>query len=190
MPELALLTLAIGIGLIVSLLLGEGLGVPVGGLVVPGYLALALVRPLDVALTLLVALASYGAVQVLSGYLIVYGRRRTVLTILLGFILGVLLNELIGGGVLIGSEALSPRDPAGPWATSSTAVFELSSVGFLIPGLIAIWMDREGPLETSAGLLIGSVVTRLLLILLVPAAMQEHAARQPQLSELWQVLAR
>jgi len=69
-------------------------------------------------------------------------------------------------------------------------VFELSSVGFLIPGLIAIWMDREGPGETTAGLLTGSVLTRLLLILLVPAAMQEHAARQPQLSELWQVLSR
>ncbi|HBP18086.1 MAG TPA: poly-gamma-glutamate biosynthesis protein PgsC, partial [Planctomycetes bacterium] len=162
MPELALLTLAIGIGLVVSLLLGEGLGVPVGGLIVPGYLALALARPLDVGLTLLVALASYGAVQVLSGYLIVYGRRRTVLTILIGFVLGVLLNELIGGGVLVGPDALAPRDPSSPHAAASGAVFELSSVGFLIPGLIAVWMDREGPSETLAGLVTGSVLTRLL----------------------------
>jgi hypothetical protein len=39
-------------------------------------------------------------------------------------------------------------------------------VGFIIPGLIAIWFDKQGVVETVSALLTASVVVRLLLILI------------------------
>ena len=39
-------------------------------------------------------------------------------------------------------------------------------VGYIIPGLIAIWIDRQGLLESICSLLIASVVVRLILILI------------------------
>ena len=42
---------------------------------------------------------------------------------------------------------------------------EFEVVGYIIPGLIAIWIDRQGLIETTSVLLISSVVVRLGLIL-------------------------
>ena len=39
-------------------------------------------------------------------------------------------------------------------------------IGFIIPGLIALWMDRQGWVETLSPLLTSSVVVRLVLILM------------------------
>src|SRR5205085_1961587 len=46
-----LLPLSIGIGLAVGLVLNELFGIAAGGMIVPGYLALSLTKPADVALT-------------------------------------------------------------------------------------------------------------------------------------------
>lgn len=181
MPDLGLLTLSIGIGLIVALVLGEVFGTCAGGLVVPGYLALFLVRPVDIALTLAVAWVTYSLVRVLASVMIVYGRRRTVLTILIGFLIGSVVNQWIGLGILS-----SVNDPS---ALASSRALELSSIGFIIPGLIATWMDREGTVETVSGLLTSAVITRLILILIVPAAVQRHAVEQPSLLALWSALS-
>ena len=40
-------------------------------------------------------------------------------------------------------------------------------IGFIIPGLIAIWIDRQGIIETLAALITASVVVRLILVLVV-----------------------
>lgn len=52
---LNLLAVSIGIGLLVTLLLVEVFGLAAGGLVVPGYVALKLLQPWSVAMTLLAA---------------------------------------------------------------------------------------------------------------------------------------
>ena len=93
--ELNLLALSIGIGLVVSLMFSELLGLAAGGLVVPGYIALYLGRPLDVAATLAAALLAFFLVRILSTFVIVYGRRRTALMILVGYAAGVLIYELL-----------------------------------------------------------------------------------------------
>ena len=41
---------------------------------------------------------------------------------------------------------------------------ELQVIGFIIPGLIAIWLDRQGIVETLAALVTASVVVRLILV--------------------------
>ena len=140
-----LLPLAVGIGLVVSLLFTELFGIAAGGMVVPGYVALNLHRPLDVLLTLCTGLAAWAVVHVLSSVVVVYGRRRTALMILFGYLLGALVRwtfEVPLGGV-----------------------GEMTVIGYIIPGLIAIWLGRQGVVETISSLTAAAVVVRLILIL-------------------------
>ena len=143
-----LVSLSIALGLVVSLAFSELLGLTAGGMVVPGYVALYLDRPLVIVLTLLISVLTYFIVHVLSTVMIIYGRRRTVLMILVGFILGAFVRSI---------QALEL-----PAAT----VVDLSVIGYIIPGLIAIWIDRQGMIESLSALLIASVIVRLALILI------------------------
>jgi poly-gamma-glutamate biosynthesis protein PgsC/CapC len=139
-----LLPLSVGIGLAVGLLFTEFFGIASGGLIVPGYIGLYLTKPWDVVLTVAVAFATFGVVRALSTFLVVYGRRRTALMILVGYLLGMLVRRWTGP---ISDDHLV--------------------IGFVIPGLIALWMDRQGVLQTLASLVIVSVVVRLILLLAV-----------------------
>lgn len=134
--------LFIGIGLVVSLLYSEVFGVAPGGIIVPGYLALAIQDPVIITLTLSVGLLAFFVVRVLSTIAIIYGRRRTVLAILIGFLLNSLVREVLGVGT-----------PVGP--------FHVDVVGYIIPGLLAIWMDRQGAVITLTSALTASIITRL-----------------------------
>ncbi len=145
-----LLPLAVGIGLVVSLLFSEVFGLAAGGMVVPGYIALHLNHPLSVLLTIAAAFATFAIVQALSSVMIVYGRRRTVLMILVGYLLGAGLRYLVAQSSL---ETVGSSD--------------LAMIGYIIPGLIAIWMDRQGLVETISALGTASVVVRLVMVLLV-----------------------
>ena len=145
-----LLPVAIGIGLAVSLLFSELFGLVAGGMVVPGYIALALSRPLDVALTIAAGILTYGIVHALSSTILIYGRRRTVITILIGYVLGMSIGTLSLGSLL---------------AADSSPSSEVAIIGYIIPGLIAIWIDRQGIVETISVLLIAATVVRLVLIL-------------------------
>ncbi|PJE01363.1 MAG: poly-gamma-glutamate biosynthesis protein PgsC [Leptospira sp.] len=135
--------LSIGLGLFVSLLFVEFFGLIAGGMIVPGYFAIHLHKPGDLAVTVFVSLLTYFLIRLLSYFIILYGRRRSVLTILISFILGVFINHL------------------------TINLDELEVIGYIIPGLIAIWYDRQGIIETLATLCIISIVVRLLLILIL-----------------------
>lgn len=143
-----LLPLSVGIGLAVSLLFSEAFGVAAGGMIVPGYLALAMTRPVDVAVTIVAGFITFAIVHALSSFIIVYGRRRTVLMILVGYLVGMAIRWLAPS---IGPVGTTPFDV----------------IGFIIPGLIAIWLDRQGIIETVAAMITASVVVRLVLVLLV-----------------------
>jgi gamma-polyglutamate biosynthesis protein CapC len=134
--------LVVGFGLAISLLYSELFGVTPGGIIVPGYLALAIPEPITVALTFGVALLTFFIVRVLATIAVVYGRRRTVLSILIGFLLGSLARAAVGAGT-----------PLAP--------FDLDVVGYVIPGLLAIWMDRQGVVATLTSAVTASIATRL-----------------------------
>jgi poly-gamma-glutamate biosynthesis protein PgsC/CapC len=142
---LELLPLSIGIGLAVGLLFTELFGITAGGMIVPGYLALYLTRPASAALTVGGGLLTFLIVRALSSFVILYGRRRTVSMILMGYLLGLLLN----------------------WSVSELGAkggLDYQVIGYIIPGLIAIWLDRQGVIETLSTLLTTSVAVRLLLV--------------------------
>jgi hypothetical protein len=49
---------------------------------------------------------------------------------------------------------------------------DLSIIGYIIPGLIAIWIDRQGLIESVSALLIASVIVRIILILITGGEMR------------------
>jgi gamma-polyglutamate biosynthesis protein CapC len=143
----ALVSLSIGIGLVVSLFFSEFLGLTAGGMVVPGYVALYLDRPVIIIITLAVSYLTYFIVHSLGNVMIIYGRRRTVMMILVGYTMGFLIRSF------------SPLE-------LPTTTVDLTIIGYIIPGLIAIWIDRQGLVESVSALVIASVFVRMLLILI------------------------
>jgi poly-gamma-glutamate biosynthesis protein PgsC/CapC len=138
---------AVGLGLVVSLLFSEFFGLAAGGMVVPGYVALEIDNPLRLAGTLAAALATFGLMRFMSGFIFLYGRRRLVLTILVGFLFGGLLRRF-GMVRVAGLE------------------FEMQAIGYIIPGLISTWMEKQGALPTLCSLVIAASLVRLLLIVI------------------------
>ena len=132
--------IAIGIGMCLSLILTETLGVTAGGVIVPGYIALYIHEPFKIIITFSVSLLVLLIIRFLSNYIFIYGKRRLVLSLILGFFFGYLSKIYLDS--------------------------DLSSIGNIIPGLLASWMDRQGALKTISVVIIIAVATRLILIVL------------------------
>lgn len=150
MPEASLIMQAIGLGLVVSLVFSESLGLAAGGMVVPGYVALMIHHPLRIVGTIVVALLTFLVVRLLSNYMFIYGRRRTVMIIIVGFCLGWLSKELF---------IVSPPGVA------NDITLEFQSIGYIIPGLIANWMERQGVVQTITTMIVAGVLVRMLLMI-------------------------
>lgn len=138
---------AVGLGLVVSLIFSETLSLAAGGMVVPGYLALMIHQPMRVAGTIVVALATLGLLKLISRYTLVYGRRRIVIAVLIGFSLGAVSRRLLVFDV-------------------KGLPLDFQTIGFVIPGLIANWMERQGIVQTLCVMITTAVLVRLLLMLL------------------------
>lgn len=181
MITLNLLALAIGIGLLVTLLVTEAFGIAAGGLVVPGYMALKIMQPVNFVITIVVALATFAFMRVMSSFMVIYGRRMTAFTILTAYIIGALLEMAIGGGVAFQIVPEGAAMVAGDTASDNLnqdindPVFvELGVIGYIIPGLIALWFNRQGVLQTLSALIIASVLVRLVLVVLVPDVLMAY----------------
>ena len=137
-------SIAIGLGMVISLFLTETLGVMAGGIIVPGYFALYLQNPIQVLVTFLISYLTFGIVYLLSKKLLIYGRRRLILCLLLGFFIGYCFRIL-----------------------TYNASIDMNYIGFIIPGLVASWMDRQGILRTTSVILIVASMVHLFLILIL-----------------------
>ena len=133
--------IAIGIGIILSLFFTETLGVTAGGVIVPGYIALYLHDPKMVLGTFVISLVTFGIIKFLSRFMLIYGKRRLVLSILIGFFIGF-------------------------WVKDNYMDGDLYVIGNIIPGLIASWMDRQGVSRTISVILITASIVYLSMILL------------------------
>ena len=137
----------IGIGMVLSLFLTETLGVTAGGIIVPGYIAMNLDNPSRLIVTFGISLIVYLIIKILSNFILIYGKRRLVLALLLGFLLGYFMRS--ENNIL-----------------SSLMDMDFVVIGNIIPGLIANWMDRQGVLRTIFTVLITAGVTKLFIMTL------------------------
>lgn len=138
-----LIALTMGSGLLISLLFSGVVGVMAGGMVVPGYLALEIEQPIRIAVTLAIAGATYGTMRLMGNFVFLYGRRRFLLTVLMGFLLAMLCRHTLGfwtGEVALG----------------------LIALGLVVPGLIANWMQSQGVLRTLAVIAVVTICVHFL----------------------------
>lgn len=143
-----MIEVTLGLGLVLSILFSEVLGLAAGGMVVPGYLALEIQYPGRLAMTFLCALLTHALVRGASRFTLIYGRRRTAATILIAFLLRQAMQAAAASYV--------------PEVAPS-----LDIIGHIVPGLIAIWMARQGVAETACTGIMAAVVIRLCLLLLL-----------------------
>ena len=140
-----MIEISIGLGIVLSLVLSESLGVTAGGIIVPGYISLYLHQPIQVVITRLVAIIGWGIIQGLGKIIFLYGKRRIVLALILGFFFGYITRNFLYVNEDFGS---------------------LAVIGNIIPGLIANWMDRQGVTRTISVIILTSVLVKLIIMLL------------------------
>lgn len=140
---------SVGLGLVVSLVFSETLGLAAGGMVVPGYMALMIHDPGRIAGTILISLLTYYAIRGFSNFMFIYGRRRTVIIIIVGFIFGWLSRKFL------------------VFALPDGQTLEFQAIGYIIPGLIANWMERQGVIQTLSTMIVAAVFVRLLLMIFI-----------------------
>jgi poly-gamma-glutamate biosynthesis protein PgsC/CapC len=159
---------------------------------VPGYMALKLAQPVNVLITILVALATFAIVRILSSFNGLYVRRMKAMCIITAYMLGALIELSIGGGIALdsmqaGRGSLPPdteTDALNQMGNDPLFV-EIGVIGYIIPGLIALWFNRQGIMQTLSALAVTSVLVRLLLIMVVPDILIQFDSGQITLSTLF-----
>ncbi len=127
------------IGVLVALFFAEFTGFYPGGIVVPAFLAVSLGHPLRAASTLAAALSAWGCYKILSRYVLLFGRRRFVMMILLGGVFSLTAATALPSLAVVPSEA--------------------RIIGWVVPGLLANHLERQKPGPTLAAFLTASVLT-------------------------------
>lgn len=140
--------IAIVVGIVISMFWYERRNLSPGGVIVPGLVALFVVtRPLVIIYTLLVAIMTLLIVKKLSERLILFGRRRFSALMLISF--GIAWAIELATGTMAGISA------------------EFQVIGFIIPGLIANEMQRQGTFETLYTFATITILTLLLLLVFI-----------------------
>jgi poly-gamma-glutamate biosynthesis protein PgsC/CapC len=142
--EVVRMTLAIGI--LLSIIVYERFRLTGGAAVVAGYLGLFVDRPIYIVVTILVSIATYYLVEhVIARRTFLYGRRRQVIMVMVGMFLqlstGAIAYFLQGDSV---------------WITG------LYGVGFVLPGLIAQDIERQGARWTIFTVIVTASLTFLI----------------------------
>lgn len=138
---------AVGLGMFLSLILTETIGLAAGGIVVPGYIALVLHNPIQVISTVVAGIITYLAVKLISFYIIIYGRRLLIVSILVGYLIAYFTK-------------------ISPMVALDTLSINIETVGFVIPGLIAYWIARQGIIPTLSAMIVVSSLVRLIIIII------------------------
>ena len=136
-----MLTVSLAIGIVVSVLLTELIGISPGGVVVPGYVALLLDRPAALAGFFVISAATYGIIRLLSKVLMLYGARRFGVAVLVGL------------GLSVGAQLV--------WSQLESPYIEWAGLGYIVPGLLAHQLDRQGVLPTLLMLAIAAPLVRV-----------------------------
>ena len=127
-------------GVAISLIFAELTGLSPAGLIVPGYIALSMQTPHRVVYTLAVAVAAWGCARLLSRWMILYGRRRFAVLVLLAFAIDTAVSYF----------GLLPHDPG--------------LIGVLVPGIMAQEMEKQGLVKSLLSL---AVVVGILVLIMM-----------------------
>jgi poly-gamma-glutamate biosynthesis protein PgsC/CapC len=127
------------IGLIIAVIYVEIMDIYPGGIIVPAYVALYLDQPLRVLATILIAFLSLYTYKILARYLILFGKRRFVMLVLLGGLWAQIWFFLLPHFF---------ADPLG-----------LRAIGWIIPGLLANNLEKQKIVPTLASMFTVAIIT-------------------------------
>lgn len=152
--------LALAIGIVISVLFYQRWRITNGSMVIAGYLSIFIDRPVYIFSTIALGMLTYYLVQnVIARKMFLYGRRRLVVMVLVGmalqfidalFITSFANRELLWEGTLLD-------------LGFSLYLGSLYGIGFVLIGLIAQDIERQGTRMTILALLSTSVITFLIL---------------------------
>jgi len=137
-----MITETIFLGILLGFIYYEIVGLTPGGVIVPGYIALYLYKPAIIASTLCVVLITFFMVKGLSQITVLYGRRAFLAAVIIGFLLKWCIESYL--------LQFNPLN------------YNLEIIGYIIPGLIANEMRKQGIAGTFISLLIVSGVVQVL----------------------------
>lgn len=135
---------SISLSIILGFLASEFIGISAGGLVSPGYLAFFMEQPLRLLATVALAIVIFFAVRLMQRFMIIYGRRRFMTAVLLSL--------------------------AGTWICERLFFYangisqDIRVIGYIIPGLIANDMLRQGLVKTIAVTLLVALLIRVIMM--------------------------
>ncbi|RCW49845.1 MULTISPECIES: poly-gamma-glutamate biosynthesis protein PgsC [unclassified Halanaerobium] len=138
---------SVGIGILLSFIFTEITGFYTGGIIVPGYLAFFWQAPYRILATVLTSLLTYYFVKFLSNYVIMYSRRRFTACVIIGYLIGWFYRSLFIEYFPVSED--------------------LRVIGYIIPGLLANDMLRQGITATLSSLAVVSIFVRLSMMLFV-----------------------
>lgn len=133
------------IGILISIIFYELTDISPGGIIVPGLLVTYINSIERVVFTVIIALLTYLIVKFLSKYVLVFGKRRFALMIIISIFLSIIF-ELI-------THALSGY------------LLSVSIVGYTIAGLIANDFYKQGVKKTLPSLAICVCLLELIVII-------------------------
>lgn len=139
-----MLQTSIALSIILGFLSSEFLGLTAGGLITPGYLAFYVEQPYRIITTMALAIATYALVRLMSRFVILYGRRRFMATVLISLIATWFFEK--------------------SFYYASAIAQDMRIIGYIIPGLIANDMLRQGIIKTAGMALLIALIIRLILL--------------------------
>jgi len=134
---------AFALGIAIGFIFFEITGLTAGGIIVPGYIALYIDKPVSILTTIFIAFITFTLITLCSRWLIIFGRRRFLMMILAGFLLRLLFDYLR--------------------INTLESSLDLQVIGYIIPGLIANEFSRQGVMKTILAMVIVSGLVYLLL---------------------------
>lgn len=146
--RLEILTLSIGVGILFGFFLWEKTGLQPGGWVVPGYVALFLSDPWLIIVLVLSSVLTFYIYRISEFWFLSFGQRKTVFILVLSILISVCVRFII------------------ELFLESKSDFESKTIGYSVPGLIALSAEKQGVPRTLSAILICSVLVRLFLIFL------------------------
>jgi len=138
---------ALGIGIILNYIFLELVGLSAGGLITPGYLAYFWDQPVRIIMTFVVAFICYLLILLLANFMIIYSKRRFMLAVVSSYLFSWFISTY-----LIQFIALET---------------DIRVIGYIIPGLIANEMIKQGIARTILITIFITSITRLVLLLVI-----------------------
>ena len=138
---------SIGLSIILGFLASEFLGISAGGLVSPGYLAFFIEQPLRLLSTVVLSVIIYLGIRLLQRFMIIFGRRRFMAAVLMSLAGTWIFEQLFFYANVISQD--------------------IRIVGYIVPGLIANDMLKQGLVKTIVMLLLVAGVLRLILMVAI-----------------------